>query len=572
MAWGGDGAFFDIGFGLLSGSWERAENILHVCFDNEAYMNCLSCDSLIMTVGGLKKITDLLIGEMVYAFSEHNYGLVLKRCTRIFNNGIKKVYEVSTLHHSIKATANHPFLIVNRRGRGKTIELKWKKLEELKRGDEVIVSKKMINEKSYQFPKINLIKSGDYKVNKINKTIIPTKSSPELMEFLGLFIGDGWIRTERGEIGFALPKGSAGRERLKALSQKVFDSRVNDNDKNYIYIYSVNLANFIEILGLGKGAKNKIIPSWIFTLPLAEKEALLKGLMLSDGYCVGKSQRYVSASFILLRTLRLLLQTMGYRVGKIHQQIKKKGTFCVYRQLLEDSSYGCICFSKQTAPNIVKYLSQSKQRDFLVDNKYWSSEKIVAIKFIKEEPTIDLQIEGAHNFVADGIIVHNTGVQASGATPFGANTTTTPPDTDSFGNQLIKKDMLAIALAHRCVYVATASIGNVIDIENKVKKALGLIGPKYLQILTSCVPGWYIDSKDTIKVARLAQQTGIYPIVEFVNGKQIDAVKCPSLRPKVEEYLKLQGRYKHLFKSEAGKLVIARIQKIADENVERYKL
>ncbi len=166
----------------------------------------------------------------------------------------------------------------------------------------------------------------------------------------------------------------------------------------------------------------------------------------------------------------------------------------------------------------------------------------------------------------------NTGVQASGATPLAANTTTTEPGKNSFGNQLMKKDMVKIALAHGCVYVATATVGNVIDIENKVKKALSIPGPKYIQILVTCVPGWHTESQDTIKVARLAQQTGVYPILEYEQGKLIGFLKCPKPRPKVEEYLQLQGRYKHLFKDEQGKAEIEKIQKIADENVSRYNL
>ncbi len=172
----------------------------------------------------------------------------------------------------------------------------------------------------------------------------------------------------------------------------------------------------------------------------------------------------------------------------------------------------------------------------------------------------------------DNEAYENTGIQASGATPLGANTTTTPSGKVSFGNQLKKKDMVKIALAHECVYVATATVGNVIDIGNKVKKALQIPGPKYLQILCTCVPGWHTDSKDTITIAKLAQQTGIYPIVEYENGKLTNAVKCPKPRPKVEEYFKLQGRYKHLFKSDEGKAEIELIQKIADENVEKYDL
>ena len=166
----------------------------------------------------------------------------------------------------------------------------------------------------------------------------------------------------------------------------------------------------------------------------------------------------------------------------------------------------------------------------------------------------------------------NTGVQASGSTPIDANTTTSEPGAKSMGNSLQKKDMVRIALAHDCVYVATATVGNVLDIEAKVKKALSMTGPKYLQILVTCVPGWYTDAKDTIKVARLAQQTGIYPVVEYVDGKLVNVAKCPRPRSSVEEYLKLQGRFKHLFKDEKGATEIKRIQEKAEENVRKYNL
>ena len=166
----------------------------------------------------------------------------------------------------------------------------------------------------------------------------------------------------------------------------------------------------------------------------------------------------------------------------------------------------------------------------------------------------------------------NTGVQASGSTPIDANTTTSEPGAKSMGNSLQKKDMVRIALAHDCVYVATATVGNVLDIEAKVKKALAMTGPKYLQILVTCVPGWYTDSKDTIKVARLAQQTGVYPVVEYVDGQLVNVAKCPKPRPSVEEYLKLQGRFKHLFRDEKGTVEIKKIQERAEENVRKYNL
>ncbi len=166
----------------------------------------------------------------------------------------------------------------------------------------------------------------------------------------------------------------------------------------------------------------------------------------------------------------------------------------------------------------------------------------------------------------------NTGMQASGATPYGAKTTTTPVGIEIPGSQQRKKDMIAIALAHRLPYVAQTTAGFPADITKKVKKALTIKGPGYIQILVPCVPGWGIDSSQTIKVGKLAAQTGLYPLREYINGQLTDVYKIPKPQPKVEEYLKMQGKFKHLFKSRQGQEQIKYIQQSANENTEKYNL
>ncbi len=563
VASAGDGGTFDIGFQALSGAAERREKICYICNENGAYMNCLSTDSLIMTKSGLKKITEIRTGEKVYAFNQKTYYPVLKRCTGIFDNGIKKVFELNTLHHTIKATSNHPFLVLKRAGRGKKSCFVWKTLSELKKGDEVVVLKKLKEkEKSFKFKPIKMSRKGDYKVNKINAINIPKQSSQELMEVLGLYVGDGWIRPQKGEVGFALPEKTRGRKRLAELYKKLFKKELVQTDKAYVYIYSVNLARFMDSLGFGKGAKNKVIPHWVFTLPMPEKEAFIRGLMLSDGYVIGESNRYVSASFDLLRTLRLLLQIMNYQVGKIHQQTKKKDVFCVYRKLLEDSTYGYICFSEKRKANVLKYLSQIKQRDFLADSEYFSTEKISSIKFVKKEPTLDLRVEGEHNFVADGIVVHNTGIQRSAATPQYASTTTSPAGKVIHGKMEPKKPMPLIMAAHGC-YVATANVAFPQDIIDKVKKALTKPYTSYIQIFCPCVPGWKIDSSATINIAKLAFETKVVPLFEVEDGI-LRFTKKPGVSKPVNDYLSLQGRFKHLTEKE-----IADVQRWVNEEYEK---
>ncbi|MFH1246749.1 MAG: thiamine pyrophosphate-dependent enzyme, partial [Candidatus Micrarchaeota archaeon] len=315
----GDGSTYDIGFGVLSGMLERNEDVLYICYDNEAYMNCLSLDSLIYTKEGLKKITEVKLGDSVYAFNQQNRKLVLKKCSGVFDNGVKKVYELATLHHSIKATSNHPFLTISKQGK-----FVWKELSELKIGEEVVT--------------------------------------------------------------------------LKELKE-------------------------------------------------------------------GSSESF-------------------------------------------------------------------------------TSEKVVSIKFVKEEPTLDLRVEGEHNFIADGIVVHNTGVQRSSATPLFAHTTTSKVGGKFKGKQEVKKPIFEIVIAHGIPYAASTSIAYPFDIYNKVKKALAIEGSRFIAIHAPCVPGWNYPSCKTIEMARLAVDTGMWKMLEFENGK-LKITKTPAFKP-LKDYLNAQKRFGHV--------------------------
>jgi pyruvate ferredoxin oxidoreductase beta subunit len=167
----------------------------------------------------------------------------------------------------------------------------------------------------------------------------------------------------------------------------------------------------------------------------------------------------------------------------------------------------------------------------------------------------------------DNEAYENTGIQRSGLTPYGTNTTTSPPGKESIGNMRFKKPMPEIANAHGIPYVATASVAFFQDIQRKVKKAISIKGPKYLQIHVPCPLGWRHEPQLTSGVAKLAVETGLYPLIEYENGKLLAVRK---IQPKpVEEYLKIQGRFKHLLNNPEA---IRKIQEIADNNIEKYDL
>ncbi|CAN2040742.1 Pyruvate synthase subunit PorB [Candidatus Magnetomoraceae bacterium gMMP-15] len=160
----------------------------------------------------------------------------------------------------------------------------------------------------------------------------------------------------------------------------------------------------------------------------------------------------------------------------------------------------------------------------------------------------------------------NTGVQRSSFTPFGAKTTTTPA-----GNTGGKKNMPQIAVDHGVPYVATATIDDYKDLQRKVKTALSIEGPKYLHIFAPCPLGWGYPGERTIEISRLAKETGLFPVFEITDGKLSNVQKVPIKKP-VEEYLKLQGRFRHIFKNGTSSKYIEEIQKIATKNIERFYL
>jgi len=150
----------------------------------------------------------------------------------------------------------------------------------------------------------------------------------------------------------------------------------------------------------------------------------------------------------------------------------------------------------------------------------------------------------------------NTGIQRSGATPFGASSTTTPAGLESQGKKQWKKNLPMIAVAHGSQYVATASIGFPQDLQKKIKKAMQVKGARYLHIHAPCPIGWAFDSAMTIQVAKLAVQTGMWVLYKVEDGT-FKRTMTPELNP-VDEYIKLQGRFKHL-KPETIKTIQERI-------------
>jgi pyruvate ferredoxin oxidoreductase beta subunit len=175
-------------------------------------------------------------------------------------------------------------------------------------------------------------------------------------------------------------------------------------------------------------------------------------------------------------------------------------------------------------------------------------------------------LERQHKFmylVYDNEGYMNTGNQRSGATPFGASTSTVPAGKVSFGKPQWRKNLVEIAAAHRIPYVGQAAVHNTLDLYKKAQKGFNADGPAVLAVLQPCTTNWSFDPALTMQYSKLAVETNFWPLYEIENGV-VHITTKPSNRKPIEEFLKGQSRFKHLFRP-GNEHVIVEMQKMIDD-------
>jgi len=163
----------------------------------------------------------------------------------------------------------------------------------------------------------------------------------------------------------------------------------------------------------------------------------------------------------------------------------------------------------------------------------------------------------------------NTGIQRSSATPCGASTTTAPAGKVIPGKPQMRKDLTAIIAAHNIPYAAQATISHWNDLITKSQKAFAVDGPAFLNVLSPCHRGWRYPMENTVGIAKLAVETGFWPLYEVENGNWKMTVKVRQKKP-ISELLKIQGRFKHLFKP-GNEHIINSIQEDTDSNLAKLE-
>lgn len=179
-------------------------------------------------------------------------------------------------------------------------------------------------------------------------------------------------------------------------------------------------------------------------------------------------------------------------------------------------------------------------------------------------------LERGHNFLYvlyDNEGYMNTGNQRSSATPLGAATETTPVGKVSFGKTEVRKNLMDIVAAHHIPYLAQANVAFLPDLKRKAQRALSIDGPTFLSVFSPCTNNWKFPTSQYVNIAKLATETNFWPLYEIENGKY--KINWATEKPKpLTEFLKTQGRFKHLF-SEKNKDVLEEMQQRVDQEWQR---
>jgi intein/homing endonuclease len=406
---------------------------------------CLTKDTLVLGNPGAKLITEFREGDIVYVFSEK--GAMPRRVKRFYDNGEKEVYLLRTqTGREIKATDNHPFLVIRRipnprlelyekalrlwsegrfindiarelgvdrktvyswvNGRHKpstatVASLEWVPLRDLKPGDYIVVLKERpFDGKPLKLPEIHC---------KI-KPNLPRETNEDLMWFFGYYLADGSIIIGNNQEKVVICEGNPEKAKQLISMLEKYGIHARYYDKRHIVdITSTYLARLLRKLGLTGNAHTKTIPAWVFSLPKSQIEAFIMGFIFGDGYKHKSKTREIrygisSCNEGLLRGLVLLAQLIGWRTNRIHY--RRKVSYINGRKV-EGIEYTLNIYVPSTEKS--RRLRGGMRLGQIKLPEPFGVDRIVEIKHLGKERVYDLEIDGEeHNFIANNIVVHNS--------------------------------------------------------------------------------------------------------------------------------------------------------------------
>jgi len=300
-----------------------------------AQYECLSGDARVYTARGVLPIREVVPGDVVFSLDEETNQIIPASVKNFMSKGERPVYAVKVGTRTIRATENHPFLVLeyhrkesNRRGRYKRA---WKYLRDLKEGDLVAVAKSLPDiGQDYQLEQPNI--ETNWRHNPVH---LPAHTSKDLMWWLGLYMGDGFIHSggHKARVEFAIPVADQSlRDEFKQVTSHLFGIAAQNGDPYRMTVGSTLVARYLEVNGFSGGALEKRVPAWVASLPQEQILSFIGGYVDADGYV----------------------------------------------------------------------------RDHAKNNEYFGYARVESITPAGMEMVYDIEVDGPHNFVAEGLIVHNS--------------------------------------------------------------------------------------------------------------------------------------------------------------------
>ncbi len=393
-----------------------------------AQYECLHADTGVYTARGIVPIKDVRPGDVVFALNEatKEIGAYPVKATAL--KGDRTVFEVKAGTRTMRATANHPFYVLDyRRAPGKQrgrYTARWKYLNEIKPGDLVAVAKDLPDVgQPYAF------KQPAVETNwRHTPVALPELTSEDLMWWLGLYVGDGFIHSQAGadkaRVEFAIPESDAPlRTELKRVTQTLFQIPATNGDPYRMTVGSTVIAHWLKSNGFGGGAHEKRVPQWVFQLPQSHILAFLGGYVDADGYVRDSEKNHdvflTSVNTGLLQDVKALAALCGLPTSNLHRFESKHPhdetrTIEGYRLQFYGEFERLGARSPQRRERFGKrkfhhtYASAEGTQFRTHTSDYLGFIRVDSIVEAGVAPVYDIEVDGPHNFVAEGLIVHNS--------------------------------------------------------------------------------------------------------------------------------------------------------------------
>lgn len=417
-----------------------------------AQYECLTGDALIFGKAGAIRLKDIIPGTTVYALNEKTRTLVKQKVLGVSNKGKRPIFLIRVAGRTLRCTVNHPFLRLHydkkpgkQRGNFSTT---WEYFNNLRVGDYIAIAKTLPDEgMPYTLPFVSLEKnyigrnkygtftvSAEWLYNRRQKMLsIPKRSTESFLWLIGLYLGDGYITRVRKNLetevlSIAIPATeSTIRKKVKEVLSEVFKYELGDEKDVYrIRIPAFPIIQLLKKLGLTGTAKTKMLPDWVFSLPRSQKLACIGGYIDSDGYLRNDKKNsdvwITSVNKALLEPTEMLALSCGLHVGGIYSFIytpdvtnsSRKSTG--YRLLISGDLSPLIPYSLKVSQGFIprryyhRYGSHHKSPITSHVSDHIGFAAIQEIVAAGEEEVYDIEVNGNHNFIANGIVVHNSEV------------------------------------------------------------------------------------------------------------------------------------------------------------------